>query len=295
MKQFIIIFVIILTALTPVYAEDETYFQYPQVPENLVTLSDRANYFIEHFWERCNLQSAFSSRAKMKQAFVDYVSFMPYASRDTVETSIKKLINIVKKEPKNLLTLGQIAEETLYSDSAEFMIDEIYLYFADAVAKSSKISSADKARFAHQVKVLSQSQIGMTAYPLTFTTPSGTKENLNSVSADNIILFFNDPDCEDCQSVKVKLATDFYTIRMIDSGSLKIVSIYPGEADEQWMKEASEYPDSWIVGAAPDADLYFDMRFTPSLYLLDNNHQIVDKNLIIDNLLNAIKSVVTNN
>ncbi len=293
MKHVIAIFVTLVTATAAVAAED-TYFPYPQVPESLENLQERSDYLIGHFWERCNLKSAFSSRVKMKKAFADYVNLMPYASRDVVETSVKNLIDEVKKEPRNLLTLGEIAEETLYSDSAEVLIDEIYLYFAEAVAKSGKISSAEKARFAHQAKVLNLSMVGMKAYPLEFTAPDGSKGNLEEVSAPYIILFFNDPDCEECVSVKVNLATDFYTTRLINDGTLKIVSIYPGDADAQWRTEAAEYPETWVVGASPEADSFFDMRSTPTIYLLDSEQTIVEKNIDINRLLAAIRSVGTN-
>ena len=78
------------------------------------------------------LKSAFSSRDKMASAFRDYVTYMQFASKDTTITSINKLIKEVQKKPQNMLTLAQIAEETLYGDSALFWSDELYLQFTNA-------------------------------------------------------------------------------------------------------------------------------------------------------------------
>lgn len=274
-------------AVTTVVAQ-ETYFPYPTPPESLTTLSQRTNYLVEHFWERCNLKSAFSSRAKLAEAFRDYVSFMPYASADTVHASIAELINGVKKgDKKNLLTLGEIAEATLYSDTAEVMSDELYLPFAKAVADNKKIPAASRARFDHQVRVLTNSMVGATAPAMAFETPGGDKSDLSKIESPYTLLFFNDPDCEDCALVKVRLAADFNTRQLIEKGILKIVSIYPDEPSEEWRDDCKSYPESWIIGASPEADDLFDMRHAPVMYFLDKDHKILTKNMLIDNVIDA--------
>lgn len=113
-------------------------FEYPSIPENLETLSDRSNFFIENFWKRANLKSAFSSLGKLRVAFGDYVNLMPYADAEVVHKSIDELLAQVNKNPKNLLSLAEIAEGALYADSANIICDECYLPFAQAVAKSGK-------------------------------------------------------------------------------------------------------------------------------------------------------------
>lgn len=266
---------------------EETYFPYPSPPEALTTLSQRTNYLVEHFWDRCNLKSAFSSRAKLAVAFRDYVSFMPYASSDTVHASIAQLIDKVKKDKKNLLTLGEIAEATLYSDSAEVLSDELYIPFAAAVAANKKIPAASRARFEHQARVLANSQLGAVAPALPFVTIDGNKSDLSKVETPYILLFFNDPDCDDCLFVKARLAADYNTRQLIDKNILKIVSIYPDAPSDEWKEGAALYPESWIVGASEEADETFDMRRAPVMYFLDKDRKILAKNMVIDNVISA--------
>ena len=158
----------------------DTFFQYPTPPESIEGFYPRCNYIVEHFWDRCDLKSAFSSRAKMKSAFKDYTSFAVYANKDTLNMSIDNLIKQVAKQPKNLLTLGYIAEECLYSDSAEIYSEELYYPFAKAVALSKKISNAEKARFVRQEKILANSQVGMTCPNFYFTMVDATKANFEN-------------------------------------------------------------------------------------------------------------------
>lgn len=272
-------------------AEDK-YFPYPTIPEDLVSLTDRSNFFIENFWNHCNFKSAFSSRARMNGAFNDYITFMPYADADVVHASIDKLIKNVSKNPKHLLALAEMAEASLYSDSASIVCDECYLPFAQAVAANKKISNAEKARFEYQAKALSGSQVGMTAPDFTYVTPDGGSGKLSDMPAGAyVLLFFNDPDCDECELARVRLAADFNLNDLIDRNLIKVVSIFPGTPDEEWIAKTGTYNKKWVVGAAPEVDELYDMRNPPVIYYLNGNHQILSKTFAIDNLLEAFRVV----
>lgn len=290
MNKVTYIFFIFIFLFLNTEAKD-SFFQYPQAPESLTSLSQRANYVIEHFWDKCNLKSAFSSRDKMTKAFRDYVTYMQFASKDTTINSINKLIKEVQKTPQNMLTLAKIAEETLYGDSAMFWSDELYLHFATATTNTKKLSKAEKSRYSHHVKILQNSMVGVTAPNFIFTTPSGDKIHFDSINSPAIILFFNDIDCTDCRLAKVRLATDLNLNKLIDKGIIKIVSIHPGEPNEDWITEATNYPKNWIVGACDNIYDLFDMRTTPTLYQLDDKHKIVAKNLNVDGILGVVGNI----
>ncbi len=286
---------ILITPPQEMYAQnntEQTYFEYPKVPDNLETLTERSNFFIENFWKRCNMKSAFSSRAKMAQAFNDYISFMPYADAKVVHASIDKLIADVSKNPKNLLTLAEIAEGALYADTARIACDECYLPFAQAVANNRKISKAEKARFEYQATALASSQVGMTAPELAYTRPDGTKGKLSELTPGAyVLLFFNDPDCTECELARIRLSADANLNDLVSSGKIIVLSIYPGEADDEWRDRTSVYNSRWEVGAAPDADEYYDMRNPPVIYYLNGDHTILSKTFDIDNLIEAFRQV----
>lgn len=289
MKKIIISLLFIIATL-PIYADD-IFFQYPQAPENLTTLSQRANYVVEHFWDKCNLKSAFSSRDKMTKAFRDYITYMQFAAKDTTISSINNLIKTVQKTPKNMLTLGEIAEETLYGDSAIFWSDELYLYFANAVINTKKLSKAEKARYKHHSTVLTNSMVGSKLPNFTFTTPKGEKVEFDSVNAPAIILFFNDIECADCQLAKVRLATNINLNKLIDNGVIKIVTIYPGEPSKEWETKVESYPNNWIIGANEDIYDMFDMRTSPTIYQLDDKHTIIAKNLNVEGIISVVGNI----
>lgn len=293
MKKFIYsIFTAIAITLgvsAPVSAQnDDTLFPYPVAPESITNLYQRCNYLVDHFWDKCNYSTAFMSRNKLDDAFGTWVGFMPYATADTVHIAVDRLIDKVKKSGPNTLTLARMAERWLWADSAEIRSEEIYLPFARAAAGHKKISGADRARFAAQVKQIENSSVGSQLPPMKLVAPDGSQSLLNDYDGKNVVIFFNDPDCTDCNMARVRLSADYNAKRLLDAGKLTIISIYPGEPDNAvWLTAATEYPQNWKIVAAPDADDYFDLRATPAIYLA-NGKVIKFKNLPVDNLIDAL-------
>lgn len=262
-------------------------FAYPEPPEELVSLQERTSYLVAHFWDRCNMQSAILNREKFKSAFMDYISFMPYADAATVHESISRLIASYEKAPDHLLTLGELAEEAVYNGEAEFLSDEIFLPFAKAVVDNKKISKTKKARLAHEAKIVEQTQVGLIAPELKYTLRDGSTSQLSDTRGAHVLLFVNDPDCDECRMTRIRLSADYNINQLLDDGLLRIVSIYPDDYTSEWAQDVAGYNQRWIVGAAPDIDEIYDLRHTPTLYYLNPEGVILSKSLDPDNLLEA--------
>lgn len=266
-------------------AVDDKLFATPTVPEQLQNLTERCDYLVTHYWDRCNFKTAFSSLTRLSKAFEEYLTPIPYATADTVHSSVNRLIANVKKSPDHTLQLAKIAERWLYCDSATFRSEEVYLPFAKAVVANKKINSAERARFEHQVKLIESSGLGFRVPDLALSTPEGLKYNLGDIHSTHTLIFINDPDCTDCSLTRVRLSADINANKLIAAGKLTIVSIYPDAPDSQWIEASASFPANWVVTAFEDADSYFDIRTTPQFYFLDESHKVIAKDFTIDNLL----------
>ncbi len=293
MKRFIssiyALFILFLAPWAQADAASGDLFPYPVPPDSVMQLQPRCDYIISRFWERCNFDRAFRSPDKLNRVFGDYITIMPHASADTALSSINRLIEANKKSPERILTLANLAENWVYSDTSSIFSEEIYLPFAKAAAGNKKISKAEKARFANQVCVIESSAIGANVPDIEFIHPDGTKGSLADVKSTSVLLFINDPDCDDCNLARVRLSADYNTNQLIEKGQLTVVSIYPDEPTDEWKKAAESYPSAWVTGAMPDADKYFDMRSTPVLLFLNAAHKVLLKNAPIDHYLNAFR------
>ena len=269
----------------------QSLFPYPQAPDELTTLQERASYLVSHFWDRCNMQSAILNRDAFKGAFMDYISFLPYAQADTVHNSISRLIGAYEKAPDKLLTLAELAEDAVYNGNADYISDEIFLPFANAVVNNKKISKTNKARIAHEAKVLTQTQVGQVAPELKYTLSDGTISTLSSTRGAHVLLFVNDPDCDECRMTRIRLSADHNINQLLDEGLLRIVSIYPDDYSADWAQSVANYNSRWIVAATPDVEDEYDLRSTPALYYLNPEGVILSKTLDPDNLLEAFHVV----
>lgn len=269
----------------------QSLFPYPQAPDELTTLQERASYLVSHFWDRCNMQSAILNRDAFKGAFMDYISFLPYAQADTVHNSISRLIAAYEKAPDKLLTLAELAEDAVYNGNADYISDEIFLPFANAVVNNKKISKTNKARIAHEAKVLTQTQVGQVAPELKYTLSDGTTSTLSSTRGAHVLLFVNDPDCDECRMTRIRLSADHNINQLLDEGLLRIVSIYPDDYSADWAQSVANYNSRWIVAATPDVEDEYDLRSTPALYYLNPEGVILSKTLDPDNLLEAFHVV----
>ncbi|MDO4319955.1 MAG: DUF5106 domain-containing protein [Bacteroidales bacterium] len=283
-----------LTAAIGMHAADGDLFPYPVPPADMERLDERCDYLVTHFWDRCDMKSAFSKTEKLNNTFGDWISFMPYASADSVYTAIGRLLESVKKSGPQTLGLARMAEQWTYSDTAEIFSEEIYYPFAKAVAENRKISGADRARFENQVQIIDNVRQGGVMGHLQYVTPEGLPGSLETVRTQAIVVFINDHDCEDCALARVRLSADINANALIKAGLLTIMCIEPDEATPEWLEATTSYPAEWIVGASEDASSYFPLRTSPEFYLLDARHRVLAKGFPIDGMLRALAAIRAN-
>lgn len=288
-KLFItILFAILL--ITPLKAE-ETLFPYPEVPAEIENFNERANYAVSHFWDRFAFNRPITDSEKLGQAFYDYLSLITLADKDVALSSIDNLISKLEKDPVKLLEFGMFAREMCYDLYGDFVSDELYLPFAKAISKNKKIKSAEKSVFATHAKILETNTVGLKAPTFTFTKPDGSKGSFDDYYAKYIILFFGDPNCGDCNLARVRLSADININRHINDGELLIMYIFPGAADKDWKKSVEGYNPSWIVGANPNIEDFYDIRTTPTIYYIDPRHKILSKDMSVDQILEAFRQI----
>lgn len=263
-----------------------TYFPYPSAPDSIPTPQGKADYVMEHFWDYCDLKKAFSSRQKMAGAFQDFISFATIGSASGVHQSISKFLRALEKQPDELLFIAQKAEGLVHSDTSRIYSDELYIPFAQAVARNKKIDKNVRTAFERQARILSATQPGMPAPAFNYTDFKGENGTFApDTTAELTVMFFNGQDCMDCTLARARLNADIRTTEYINDGILRIVAVTPSEADDRWRDMASSYPSEWQVLAAPDIDDIYDIRTIPAFYVFDKKGDIVLKNIDIDQVL----------
>lgn len=270
--------------------QSNTYFPYPSVPDSLTNFYDRTDYLVQHFWDRCDFKTAFSSKQKMASALKDYLGFMPYATRRNAHKSVASLIKNLEKQPNDLLFIVNKAEEYMYGDSAIFLSEELFLPFARAVASSKKIDKAERERYDVLSQKIMRSQVGAPAPYINFTDREGNIKNLSNVpdSGTLTIVIIDHPDCFDCRLARTRLNADISFTQLVDQGKVKIVNLTPEEVNDEWQSAVASYPEKWIVGASPEVVNYIDLRSDPLFILIDGQGLIRIKTPNIADILKLV-------
>lgn len=267
-----------------------TYFPYPTAPDTMQNLYDRTDFIITHFWERCDMKKAFSAKQRMSESLKDFLELMPYATRRAAHKSVASLIKLLDKQPKDLVFMADEAQKYLYSDSALYLSEELTLPFLRAVADHKKVDKKTRADYQKRAQIMMRSMIGAPTPYIEATDRSGTTINLSEIpdSASLTLIIIDTPDCLDCRLTRTRLNANINLTRLIDNGVLKIVSLTPSQADDEWTAAAAGYPAGWTVVASPDVTDFIDIRSNPYYILIDNNGLIRIKSSDVQEILNRL-------
>lgn len=287
MKRILLSFAILASSVAGLRAQDtKAFFQLPVIPDEIQTLQGRSDYLMEHYWDFCDLDKAFSSRDRMAEAFDTYISFIPYASAEVVYEQVGKFMDRVGKKPQNALFIGELAEGKLYSDTATMQSDELFVIFAKKIVDNKKIDKTSKLRYRHLIQVLEGSAPGSVAPVFEYEDPFGVKGTFAVDTAKiGTILFFNDPECDDCQLAKLRLDTDIVTRRMVEGGKMDIVTVYASDATPEWSQKALDLPKEWKNVASEQVNDLYDLRMTPMFYVINPNGAILMKTVNVNDII----------
>lgn len=272
----------------------EPLFEYPMAPEDLNGLQERSDYLMAHFWDPFdfNIATAIDQNA-LNDAFNVYVTAMRYADRDRALESVDQLVKKLKSNPVLLLQFAKAAEESLYGPRASIWSDEAYLPFLKAVVTDRTLSDTRKQRYSMQLDLLKANGIGVKIPTVRLTTKGGRHLDFTP-SAPLTLIEFGNPDCDDCQFAKLKLSMASDIAEMIEAKTLGMAFIVADAVPEEQdaiLKAFTEYPDTWITGICYGGDDIFDLRATPSFYLLDKDGKIIAKNLDVTQAVERVRDI----
>lgn len=262
-------------------------FEYPEAPEELESLGDRSDWLMKHFWDKMNFKSKNAvDQNALNHAFKVYTATMPYAELNVANASIASLLNNLRKNPVLLLQFTKAAEESIYGPRADMWIDEVYIKFLRELIANKKIDENRKLRYRRQLATLEASQPGKAAPVFSFTTPAG-KESKYFPMATPTIIEFGNPTCDDCRHAALKMSVNATLSKMVDKGEVNVLFIIP-DADDNWQSSLSSYDSKWAVGASDSVADIYDIRLTPTFYVVGRDGLIKAKNIPVQEAIQTV-------
>lgn len=287
-RIFLLLFTLLLgagcrqTPTTQVQTDKQKSFVLPQVPAILQTPEERAAYVVTHYWDNFNFADTtlIGNNDVTEQAFANYLNLFPNVTIEVVEKSISRMLDkAIVADSAMFGHFTRLYEKYLYDPNSPFRQEDFYIVALRSIIANEKVSEQNKISPRYQLEMALKNRPGTIATDFTIALHNGRKMNLSAVSAEYIILFFNNPDCSDCLRVKERLTE-------LSDPRIKIVAVYSEDDTELWRKTV--YPALWINGCntAIISDNIYDLRAMPTLYLLDKDKRILLKDVSVEDIVN---------
>ncbi len=187
----------------------------------------------------------------------------------------------LSKDPKGYRQMMELAERR-FSDAADPIHNEgLYMVVLKHAVEKYVLSGAEIERQRLLLEGAKKNMIGTEAADFDYITPNSKDvKHLKDLKADYILVYFNNPDCESCETVKQRLAENELINKMVNEKKLIVLAIYPYEDQKLWKK--AKYPKMMINGWNQShqieyAELY-DLPTLPCFYLLDKDYKVIVKN-----------------
>lgn len=261
-------------------------FRLPDIPDTLTTPGERADYLTRHYWDRFDFaDTTLIARPEItEQAFVDFLSVLPYTRQ--AQAAVDTLVERTLVCKTMFYHFVELADKYLYEPNSPMHDEELHILVLRALVGNPRVEELDKLRPRRLLDLALRNRPGDPAADFVFTDRDGRRRRLTDIEAEYLLLYFNDPECDECRSMKERLAASPTLGGLLESGRLEVLSICVEGRTAAW--ERATFPARWIDGCDAEQRLtrdgLYDLKAMPTLYLLDADKRVLLKDAPLDRI-----------
>jgi hypothetical protein len=262
----------------------------PDIPLEMTDPSQRAGFLIVHYWDKYDFNdlSFLMKDDLFERSFVDYLDLLSFVSEDIRDHSIDILMKKAEEKKELFFFISKLSERYLYNPDSPVYDEEKYIPFLQRELKSSLPNEAEKIRPEFLLKNVMKNRTGQVANDFTYTLINGHTGTLHAINADYTLLYFHDPECEDCLMLTKKLTASPVINERIGQEKLNVLAVYPNDDTVSWKEHASIIPNSWIYARDAEEKIntegIYDVKRFPAIYLLDKDKKVLLKDTTVEKL-----------
>ena len=262
----------------------------PEIPADLTTPSQRAEYLVLHFWDKFDFKDTplLMKEDLLERCFVDYLEVLSLVSSSSVEKSIERLLKKAEVEKKNYLFLAELGEKYLSKPTSPMFDEEKFIPLLQCLLKSPVLNDTEKIRPKYLLESAMTNRVGHVANDFTYTLINNKTGSLHAIRAKYTLLYFNDPECEDCHKLTKQLIASPVITNLISRQMLQVITVYVNDDIEVWKKHASDMADTWIYSYDAEQKINMERLYHlnqfPTLYLLEKDKKVLLKDTTFEKL-----------
>ena len=285
-----VILLVVFALSTVVNSLGSEVFPLPSVPDSLVTAKSRANYLALHYWDNIDFNDStiIGNEDISEQGFSNFISIMPYVTQK--EVAFAEFISKISLKPDVQDYFMAVAKKYLAESQSPVFNEELYIMMLQSLLSSDMLDSARRAKYSAILNTEMKNRVGEVATDFEFMLRDGERGRLSEINAKYILVFFSDPDCDRCNSVKTQIdASAVVRIKLL-LGDLALLSVCVEGDTDAWKRIKT--PDEWIDACDEKCAIYdqelYDIPGLPSFYLLDSSHRVILRDVhfqLVENFL----------
>ena len=271
-------------------AEEEVKFVFPVVPESIQEPRERLNYTLEHFWDKWAFADTTATNWTVgEQGFADFLNLLQYADSTTAARVVGRYIDNGFAHYELRSRYEGLIDHYLGDPNSPLRNDVIYAHFLRKMLPCYTVEEmAMHERAAFRLSVVTKNNPGTVATDFEYIDRQGRHGRLSTVKGELIVLLFNDPDCEKCKLLMPQLLQE----PRLQRPGITVLAIYPDVDTQLWKKETRDVPANWIDAYSPKGEIMMQQLYSlpamPSLYLLDERHRVLMKDVEPQTLMNVL-------
>lgn len=285
-----VILLVVFALSTVVNSLGSEVFPLPSVPDSLVTTESRANYLALHYWDNIDFNDStiIGNEDISEQGFSNFISIMPYVTQK--EVAFAEFVSKISLKPDVQDYFMAVAKKYLAESQSPVFNEELYIMMLQSLLSSDMLDSARRAKYSAILNTEMKNRVGKVATDFEFMLRDGERGRLSEINAKYILVFFSDPDCDRCNSVKTQIdASAVVRIKLL-LGDLALLSVCIEGDTDAWKRIKT--PDEWIDACDEKCAIYdqelYDIPGLPSFYLLDSSHRVILRDVhfqLVENFL----------
>lgn len=257
---------------------------------NVIDSAFQYKYYKKHYFDNVDFQDARLLRTQFYQPkLVRYFDKMILQAPDTIVKESRDIISRTEGcDEMFRFTLQTIFNK--YNNSNIMGMDKVLVFFGDNYylkeGKTPWVDSAWVEKLRERVEELRYNQVGNQAVELHLYSYDDQPITISGVNAEYTVLFFFEPSCGHCKKAtpKMKALADKYW-----SKGVEVLGIYTQTDKKEWGDFIEKQGlENWINAWDPHNQsgfrLFYDIRSTPSIYLLDRGKKIIAKRIDVETL-----------
>lgn len=260
--------------------------KYPEIPENIISRSERMNYICVHFWDNTEFED--ENILNDITGFKDFIYLLTHVPDSVAKIGVTNLLIRCMDNNAALSRVDDILKQYFDNSLSIYKDEEMYVMILREMLKLP-LNEYYKVRAQFRIEMAMKNRVGDIASNLSFVYNNKTCQ-LYDISSPYILLYFNSSECHECKEAKRKLEKSERIRNVLSSGMLKVLSIdIIGNKPEQ--KELAGWINGFDVNYLLDEELLYFIQTVPTFYLLDKNKRVLLKDVSVDKIISYIDSV----